>query len=373
MYVYGYFKCNAPVVYERELISWSTPYPINQVTYLMSENIINSIPLKDFVNRNDITEADYLAVMLQLFNALNVAYKTYLFTHHDLHSSNVLVRILPEPVIVAFRDGYIVTRYIPFIIDYSYSSITIDDVEYGRKGMHPFPMSDIYKLLCFSTQSLIGRPEYQPKQNLADQMFQFFHEGSIKERISARLDTPYIDFYKLNANNVSPTITHENFINLLLTKSGIAFPIEYFNPNYSTITPISTFEFIKLVQKEDISLTAADYCVTTNNAFDADAYYINTYPKIIEKIVKANHHLDDINTPDKNKTRKSINMAYAKDIIYDLIRTINYIKCSLQKQQILKYSTEIPELNNLINRYNMLIDTYWNKRDKQIHSWLTPI
>lgn len=33
MYVYGYFKCDPPVVYERDLISWCTSN-INPITYL---------------------------------------------------------------------------------------------------------------------------------------------------------------------------------------------------------------------------------------------------------------------------------------------------------------------------------------------------
>lgn len=346
----------------------------------ISENIINSIPLKDFVKQKHITSVDYLKVMLQLFNSLNIAHKIYLFTHYDLHGSNVLVRTLPEPVAVEFRNGYIITKYIPFIIDYSYNTITIDGVEYGRKGMHPYPMYDIYKLLCFSTQSLIGRPEYQSKQNLANQIFQFFDEGSIKQRIATRLEAPYADFYQLDRQHKTNMMTHEDFIDWLLTKSAIALPIEHNNPTYSIITPMSTCEFVNITQKNNVLLTAADYCTYIKNnkdeklkIFDAEAYYMNTYPKIIEKISYADHYLDSIDTPDRNKTRKSVNMAYVKDIIYDLIRTINYIKCSLVAQQITKYSTEIPELNNLISRYNMLIRTYWNKRDKQIHPWLTAI
>lgn len=135
----------------------------NQVNYLLYENITNSTTLKDFIIKG-CTFEQYLNILIQLVLAIDLAYRECDFTHYDLHDENVLVRELPQEILIPYEiDGvkqYLRTKYIATIIDFGRSHIKFEGNDFGyaliEGGIFPnrsYPMYDIYKILLFTLAS----------------------------------------------------------------------------------------------------------------------------------------------------------------------------------------------------------------------------
>lgn len=197
VYVYSAFTCSAPVVEGDIPITWCSGIPT--VTYIVLENIHNSVTLGEFLE--DCTEREFLEIYLQVLNALNIAVRENGYTHYDLHASNVLVHRLPDPVAIRYfgandhrtsKERYLVTNCIATIIDYGASRFTYDGVNFGLYGVsshnifvdRAFPIHDAYKLLCFSADKIIrftkrDRRTKTAKRlngllNIVDRIYSFF-------------------------------------------------------------------------------------------------------------------------------------------------------------------------------------------------------
>ena len=230
MYVYGYAQCSPPVLDNKQPITWcSSSEPA--VSYLISENIRNSRTIKEFVADPDVTVDDLLNVLWQVWNALNVAYKTYGYTHYDLHYGNILVRDFGRPIAVPYYGigengnaavGWLVSRYVAYIIDYGYSRIEVDGVGFGKIGLESaginpneaFPMFDTYKQIGFQAEAILRATNFNPtgtnreKLDLLQRLYDFFGEGSIVARVRTRLKGQ--DWY--NANIKFANITHNQYM-----------------------------------------------------------------------------------------------------------------------------------------------------------------
>src|SRR5699024_1716601 len=126
-YVLGIFECSSPHVLNEKVISFCQNNKRNVVNYIIYEKI-NGIVLSEFIIDKD--EEVILNILTQLILALGVAYEKYEFTHYDLHSNNIIVRELDEEVEIKYtiegKDYFVVTKYIPTIIDYGRSFIRVD-------------------------------------------------------------------------------------------------------------------------------------------------------------------------------------------------------------------------------------------------------
>ena len=89
VYTYGYTKCAPLLISGRKVETWCT-YMDDPVSYLILENVRDAITLKEFISIPGMTFITFFPVLLQILNALNLAYKTYGFTHYDLHYQNIL-------------------------------------------------------------------------------------------------------------------------------------------------------------------------------------------------------------------------------------------------------------------------------------------
>lgn len=126
-YTYGYVRFN------NEHAKFNNKYTkFNNKTeddFLIVENILNSSKLYVFVDNNDIDILNIYKCYVQIFNALNVAYQLYEYTHGDLNYGNILVRKFDKDVKVnIYGDnmeiiGELTTQYVPYIIDYGDSKI----------------------------------------------------------------------------------------------------------------------------------------------------------------------------------------------------------------------------------------------------------
>jgi hypothetical protein len=155
-FIMGIFQCSPPYLDNKTLTFCQNNVAGNQINYIMYENVTNSITLQDFII-GGCTFEEYLNVLVQLVLAIDLAYREFDFTHFDFHTQNVLIRELPQQILIPYESGYLRTKYIATIIDYGRSHIKYNGNNFGydliEGGIYPnksYPMFDIYKLLMFS-------------------------------------------------------------------------------------------------------------------------------------------------------------------------------------------------------------------------------
>jgi len=415
MYVYGYTKCSPPVLDNRDPITWcSSTTP--SVSYLITENIKNSVSIGEFVSDPNTGSNDFLAVFLQLINALNLAYKSYGYTHYDLHTKNVMVRKYNHIVAIPYFGtsnkiiGYIATQYVPYIIDYGYSRITVGNVGFGKiglegsgiEGKRAFPMFDVYKIIGFMGESIYTSPRtdnYKSISDLLDGLFSFFKEGSLLDRVKKRLSGKR-DWYAPNLTYRD--ITHDTYIDWLQSKSEIgtlvhtnlAFLMENGVLTAPINTAMDTCTFYDMISNDSGPVTSLEYCdaVTAinqdnvlssdikqnaikwlNERFDAETYFQDTIQQINNDVIEAsilrfsNHVSDseDIAVPRLSQLQNGENeLSTVKFIdsyrnqIFQVLRVkeltsnlFSYIRaniCALMTQHKLsKYKLELDKLSNI--------------------------
>lgn len=125
----------------------------------------------------------YLEIILSLNCALIIAQTQCGFVHHDLKPWNIMVNILPEPIIIEYllrnKNGRdlvykIKTRYVPIIIDYGKSHVVYKNVHYGIT--EPFTVDkniDFVTLVISTINELVQRFDQKENSNveLGDLLF----------------------------------------------------------------------------------------------------------------------------------------------------------------------------------------------------------
>jgi hypothetical protein len=102
----------------------------NLTSGILIEQLPNLISVQDFLNT--ATNDEVINVMYQLYAALYAVRDS--FTHYDLHTSNVFIIVLGQPILIEYNENLIeksplkqpiniYTRFIPVIIDYGRSFI----------------------------------------------------------------------------------------------------------------------------------------------------------------------------------------------------------------------------------------------------------
>jgi hypothetical protein len=127
---------------------------------IISYDYIKGDTLEDILNKLSFKE--FLNIFIQLLFSLEIAQRQYRFCHYDLHLKNIILKPISKPyrysiVLDTKRYDIIAEKYIPVIIDFGYSCITVDDntigsYDFPQYGMMNFlvPCSDMYKLLFHS-------------------------------------------------------------------------------------------------------------------------------------------------------------------------------------------------------------------------------
>ena len=206
VYVLGGFRCSPPYIEDQNLsgtgrsrkkkpiIFCQNDTKENQVMYVLYENVINSVSLNDFISGDytigrvkgePCTFETFLNLFTQLIFALQMAYEAYDYTHYDLHTENILVRTLPEEIIIPYKrkngsSVYVKTKYIATIIDLEQSHIKVN---IDGKNLHfgflyysantmpnrSYPGVDVYKILMFSLlHSVLGNTRGSPYSSSGD-------------------------------------------------------------------------------------------------------------------------------------------------------------------------------------------------------------
>lgn len=153
MFVYGYTQCTrAEITEDLKVKEWCGPGK-GESSYLITENIRNSRTLNEWVLDSNVGRSDLVIVLYQIFNALLLAEKLYGYVHKDLHTVNVLVRDFGQLLAIPIYDdemkvkGHVVTRYVPYIIDYGLNTFTIAGRTFKNVVKSMLGTSDVSVLL----------------------------------------------------------------------------------------------------------------------------------------------------------------------------------------------------------------------------------
>jgi serine/threonine protein kinase len=127
------------------------------VNYVVYETIPGPTLSKYLENVNSRLYGYFIQIVL----ALQIAYERFGYTHYDLHTGNVILRKLPEPIDIEYVVGgktYVVlqTDAIATIIDYGFSHFQYGGVQLGGND---FPEYSIIPTRCsggFDVHKLLG-------------------------------------------------------------------------------------------------------------------------------------------------------------------------------------------------------------------------
>lgn len=405
MYVYGYTKCSPVILDGKDVLTWCTAKEPS-VSYLINENISNSVSFGHFIQDPSLDFKDFKSVFLQIPNALNRAFKRYKYVHNDLHHDNILVRRFDKTIAVPYYGtgdtilGYILTRFVPFIIDYGMSSGQIGAEHIGPLGFarsgillgKPFPMYDIYKLLCFLSQMLQSSGNVTSPQGLLinrflDSAFLIFNDGTIYERILNRAIRLDKDYYA--APEFLRDVTHDEYLTQLMiqipTLANLIIPLADIDttlvdiPEYNgTIDscdfykqfdlqsgPSDPFEYCQAVSSlRNNPVLDDDYIIRAMNwlddRFDAELYFNTTKDNIqadirnitiIATFLKKNNLFNDpLPEADEkitylyiSKVRRILTMLLKfRENIAKLVSNIRALICALtQQNKYRQYSTQL--------------------------------
>jgi hypothetical protein len=216
----------------------------------------------------------FVSGIIQILNALNIAYKEFDFTHYDLHTGNIIVEELDELHFIPILDGkyYLNTMHIFKIIDFGHSHIKIQGISSGITGYEGHsiynnisnPMYDVVKLLqiCYdnckdpSLKNAIA-DIYAPIGNINDRTFinkkYLYPLDNKRERYSDILNhvlkLNYSKYLISNEPKGQPTICENGCLDSSYIISKLFTTEEIKNENEDTIDVV--FKLIMTGKKVD--------------------------------------------------------------------------------------------------------------------------
>lgn len=405
MHTYAAFMCSPPLIDDNgSVLAWCPAHDNmydENVTYLILENIggteRNVKSLNDIVV--NLTPNEYLAIYLQVLNALDIAYKEYDFTHYDLHGNNILVEILPYKVAIPFRGKYIITDKLARIIDFGFSHVKLQGINFGKYGLEEYgvdaeksyPMHDAYKLLLNSYLSAINNKN-RNLDNLVMKIYKFFESSETpQDRIRYLRDHTGEDFLQPLDDKYQDK-TYEDLINYILNnisvKNGIVdkeytyAPLNEIAQGMELITNTpkinSNFDFIVNEVPNDVILTVCnDKCVTWNgfirNIFDA-----NKLPTTLVDYCQALTAIDKFTDKNYEKSYKEWLSQVDIKSIYDterinMINEINSLIDELNKIDFESMFIDDPNFNLKSYKQNLRIIFDLQSRYNKIILWTSTV
>ena len=244
-YIYGFVNCSAPIIKNKEVISWCMDSKNANVTYAIYEKINNSISLATYIET--CTAEDFMKIYLQILYALKIAERKIGFTHYDLHYENILLRKIDrDNFFIKYDNIYLDSNsYVATIIDYGMSNIkyTVNDVPINFGNMSNLEdlnitndcniLFDVYKLLMFSLKRF--KEKNNSEYNILKSLFLYFNSiDTIDEVIKNEWQSRYAVIIPRTIINFSI----DDWINYCLTymnKNGWENPTGEVNPNIENI------------------------------------------------------------------------------------------------------------------------------------------
>jgi hypothetical protein len=173
MYAFEAFRCSAPIIKGKQVLSWCKPSGPS-VNYVVFEKISPGKSIADLMPT--LSTKEYISYFIQLcFNEM-IAVETCSWTHNDAHAGNVLPREVKGAkgrwfwvpfVLAGGRVVYVQSNRVPTFIDYGRAHVKYQGKHYGyfaevllkEIGLYPDqcrPLYDMYRLLGWSLWACLG-------------------------------------------------------------------------------------------------------------------------------------------------------------------------------------------------------------------------
>lgn len=310
-YVFGMFKCSAPVhispVDKSKVETWCTME--NGGEYLVYENIDNSVTMADYINI--ATASEWLNAYMQILYSVHMAYKEIDFTHYDLHAGNVVIRNPNKgkfSIKYETEEGveYVISNRIATIIDFGYSHIKYKGKHYGKwflqnygvlpRGSHP--LFDAYKLLMGCAY---GMDKNSQMYKVAEIIHSFFNnEETLKYALEKQKDLYFylplidktenasiLDLIKHIKKNIMMKFITKKPFNELGCKGSKCKSVKGYIDYMFTAKPKDAFSFYDIIQdlEEEGRDEEIDEITKTFEYEDAINDVIKKFNSVVNKIL----------------------------------------------------------------------------------------
>ena len=285
MYTYGIFMCNPLVNVTKTTdnkdqtnlsVNFCNDSKKNNI-YLLFEKI-DGLNLHDFIlNINSEKQLDdVINCAFQIIFSLNIAQNEGQYAHNDLHSENIMLRIIKSPIeheyIIGKSKYKMKLNYISTIIDYGMNRFVENNIPLGvtedsRFNLYPFKNTignDMYKFListAFSLMVLCHKQKDIHKKlfNKIDEVFEFlisFFRQIYKNDVTASWDEYLLDKSKTNFDKFKKII--------LKQQDTYHYPMTEDYSYYNQATPENFIEYSKS-QMSDIWNRHVNKSIIGNN------------------------------------------------------------------------------------------------------------
>ena len=347
-YIYGGFKCSAPVVDDGKVLTWCLQTD-NPVSYVMYENITQHITINNYIKT--CSGKDFINIYLQLIYALRLALNLIDYTHYDLDYENVLLRTITNKSQIKYETEkgteYITTTVIPTIINYSYSHIQTSDIydksdnlisssaHLGRSDFiqlsifsyRSWIFHDIYKFLMSSIM-LALKYNNQSVLNECTKIFRFFNQS---EDLLSAIDLQLPLFFSLPLIDLTKDLSIDDLCIYIRT--------------------VCDCNFISSFRSNDILLNCEELCTTEDDFYYKIGMKNKSIPdNIIEfydisvrlqnenRIVEKERIKDGFNYDNYMHEHLEVIRNLYEDIV-NILRNIKYVDLGdLTTDQILTYN-----------------------------------
>lgn len=285
MYTYGIFMCNPLVNITKTTdnkdqtnlsVNFCNDNKKNNI-YLLFEKI-DGLNLHDFIlNINSEKQLDdVINCAFQIIFSLNIAQNEGQYAHNDLHSENIMLRIINSPI----EHEYIIGKskykmkldYISTIIDYGMNRFVENNIPLGvtedsRFNLYPFKNTignDMYKFLISTAFSLMvlchtQKDIHKKLYNKIDEVFEFlisFFRKIYKNDVTTSWDEYLLDKSKTNFDKFKKIILNQ--------QDTYHYPMTEDYAYYNQATPENFIEYSKS-QMSDIWNRYVNESIIGNN------------------------------------------------------------------------------------------------------------
>ena len=337
-FIFSHFRCSPAISQSinnnHPVIAWCNNTSSN-VDYVVYENIVPSITLEKYLEK--CSGFDFLNIYLQILYALSSANRLIDFTHFNLDYTNIILRFLPdiENFYIPYNNNgkniiYILTKYIPTIINYETAYIKYDGEDFPSSLIvnwiwKSFPIYDAYLLLTSSLHKMLRLKNTSCYETIIP-LLKFFI--SVKDERSF-LDSDYL--FKLPDKFSNVPIS--NLINYINNKYIL---------KWQTNDPSDEYPILSCHLGECLSV----------NEIDKEINLVNPIK------IKDLFDLLDFLSHNKENTKQIIESVNYKQILINASQDFQNITDEIKKEKIVSLNLlglSLDEIKNIFNRYEQYI------------------
>lgn len=312
-YIFGGFKCSPPSIDEKGQVDSFCLNNNEAVNYVLYEFIDNAVSLKEYIK--NCTGKQFLSCYLQVVMALKLAKEKIDYSHYDLHTENIMMRKVPKygsKYQIGYPTGldtnkeiYVTTDIVPTFIDYGFSHIKHDGIDYGRVGFEVLSIfsdkswifHDLYKLLLFSTDDAINSGNIEVLE-VCRKIFLFFNTKDNLDVVTKNQITKYFSFPLFNETEKLTVEDYFDFIIKQFNPSELDFISEQLN---SSIPILSCQSFCETSKEILTSIGVIDEFLINDIS---DFYYLYVNNEKDRETLKEHLNYNKAMEAQKKKVKK---------------------------------------------------------------------